>query len=99
MPELGKRGDSVVILVLSGSRGSSHQKKGIKVSFPLFPCLVLMFEGNVGVEVNLRVGIMEVELCSLGMKCLLCGKCSLDAKERSLEATRSVECVLCMWKE
>ena len=48
-----------MILVFLGSRASLHPIEGIKVSFPLFPCLVFEFEGNVGVEVNLRVGFWE----------------------------------------
>ena len=44
-----------MILAFSGSRVSLHPIEGIKVSFPLFSCLVFEFEGNVGVEVNLRV--------------------------------------------
>ena len=45
-----------MILVFSGSRASLHPIEAIKVSFPLFSCSVYEFEGNVGVEVNLRVG-------------------------------------------
>ena len=51
-----------MILVFLGSRASSHQKKRIKVSFPLFSCLVFEFEGNVGVEVKPRVGFLGVRV-------------------------------------
>ena len=51
-----------MILVFSGSRTSSHQKKGIKVSFPLFSCLVFEFEGVGGSEVNPRVGFLEARV-------------------------------------
>ena len=62
MSEPSIRRGSVVILGFSGSRASSHQKKGIKVSFPLFSCLVFEFEGDVGVEVNPRVGFLEARV-------------------------------------
>ena len=64
MLEPSRRGESVVIQVLLGLKASLHPREGIKVSFSLFLCLVLMFEGNVDVEVNPRVEILELELSS-----------------------------------
>ena len=53
------RRSSVVILVFSGSRASLHPIEGIKVSFPLFSCLVCEFEVNMRVEVKPRVEFLE----------------------------------------
>ena len=70
-----------MILVFSGSRTSSHQKKGIKVSFPLFSCLVFEFEGDVGVEVNPRVGFWKLELCSGSVECSWYEKCQVNVRK------------------
>ena len=50
-----------MILVLLGLEDSLHPREGFKVSFSLFLCSVLILEGNVDVEVNPRVEVLELE--------------------------------------